>query len=232
MPSFQTEMILRPWPRWSLNLNQEEVEGVRFLGPSTERWKINYIQLAKQSCAEANQPHTFLHLGSLENESKLSMGGGECKELILTVGVEKVKPKEHHPFTLSEWRPWWSFYKAWRDCFRSHPKISLITPAKEIPRRHCFLTSTPQNLSKYIVLSTKQFISDLGERVFLLRCNNTQYSHRTSVCKRELWIHNRSWPQVFPRIEMENVLGAQRQNPQALNFLYRPPSLRSGLGGV
>lgn len=130
---------------------------------------------------------------------------------------------------LSEWRTSRSFFKAWRDCFRSHQKISLITPAKEIPRRHCFLTSTPQTLSKYIVLSTKQFISDYSCRVFLLHHNNTQYSHRTSVCKRKLWIHNWSWPQAFPTIEMENVLGIQTQNPHAWYFLSLPHPLRWSL---
>lgn len=71
MPQSQTETILRPRPRWSLNLNQEEVEGVRFLGPRTERWKINYIQLAKQSCSEANQPH--LSPSPLSRKQKFSI---------------------------------------------------------------------------------------------------------------------------------------------------------------
>lgn len=131
---------------------------------------------------------------------------------------EKVEHREHLLFQNEEHH---DLSLKLGDCFRSNQKIRLITPAKEIPRRHCFLTSTPRTLSKYIVLSTKQFISDHSWRVFLLHYNNTQYSHRTSVCKRKLWIHNWSWPQAFPTIEMENVLGIQTQNPHAWYF---PPS--------
>lgn len=150
MPHPQTEKILRPGPRWSLNLNQEEVEGVRFLGPRTERWKINYIQLAKQSCSEANQPH--LSPSPLSRKQKFSIENVKNWHLLGGGGRSNTQGTS----ALSQWRTSWSFYKAWRDCFRSHQKITLFTPAKEIPRRH----KHPQNLSKYIVLSTKQFLSD------------------------------------------------------------------------
>lgn len=116
------------------------MEGVRFLGPSTERWKINYIQLAKQSCSEANQPH--LSPSPLTRKQKQAFHR-KCKELVFTGGRgrEKVEPKEHPLFQNAE--PQDLSIKLGEIALEAIKKISLITPAKQIPRRHCVFTSTP-----------------------------------------------------------------------------------------
>lgn len=221
MPQSQTETILRPRPRWSLNLNQEEVEGVRFLGPRTERWKINYIQLAKQSCSEANQPH--LSPSPLSRKQKFSIEN--VKNWHLGWGGGGGQTHKEHPLFPNEEH---------HDLSIKLGEIALEaikrSASSRQPKKFLEGTSTPRIYQS--ILSFQQssfFLTTVKEYFYSVTTTLNIHAELPCVRGKERWIHNWSWPQAFPRIETENVQGAQKQKPQAWYFLSLLWSSRGGL---